>query len=207
MSKVVHENSILNAIKTQLETELNELDSDDLVEFIKQIAKPKGKSVEKWESSRLMIDLLEIVKKYLYLPETHGSNSIKYVLPAMLSESDFLKSKYGNSIYQDTSIATSLNFPAEWIWLQVDEKEGVKDPYKMLPPVFEGYGLELDDRISSFENLDNGGAALTAYAKLQFADISDAERSMIESSLLKYCELDTLAMAMLYEFLHSECYQ
>ena len=202
-----HENSILNAIKTQLETELNDPESDELIEFIKQIAKPKSKSVEKWDSPRLMVDLLEVVKKYLYLPETHGSNSIKYILPAMLSESEFLRSKYGKPIYQDTSIATSLNFPAEWVWLQVDDKGGVKDPYKLLPPVFDGYGIELDDRISSFENIDNGGAALTAYAKLQFADISDAERSMIESSLLKYCELDTLAMAMLYGFLHSECYQ
>ena len=196
-----HENSILNAIKTQLETELSEPDSDDLVEFIKQIAKPKGKSVEKWESSRLMIDLLEIVKKYLYLPETHGSNSIKYVLPAMLSQSDFLRSKYGKPIYQDPSIANSLNFPAEWIWLQIDDLDGVKDPYKILPPVFEGYGIELDDRISSFEDINNGGAALTAYAKLQFADISNVERSMIESALFKYCELDTLAMVMLYEFI------
>jgi len=38
-----------------------------------------------------------------------------------------------------------------------------------------------------------------AYAKLQYYDMTDEERNELTRSLLKYCELDTLAMVMLYE--------
>ena len=47
----------------------------------------------------------------------------------------------------------------------------------------------------------DGGAALTAYSKLQFVDMPDHERETIINGLLKYCELDTLAMVMIYEHL------
>jgi uncharacterized protein YprB with RNaseH-like and TPR domain len=43
------------------------------------------------------------------------------------------------------------------------------------------------------------GAALTAYAKLQYQDMTENERKEITKGLLKYCELDTLAMVMIYE--------
>ncbi|MDD4168875.1 MAG: hypothetical protein PHD36_01200 [Desulfotomaculaceae bacterium] len=55
------------------------------------------------------------------------------------------------------------------------------------------------ERLSDSDELRDGGAAMTAYARLQFEDISDYERSEIASALLKYCELDTLAMVMIYE--------
>ena len=45
----------------------------------------------------------------------------------------------------------------------------------------------------------DGGAAMTAYAKLQYEEMSDYEREEIRSALLRYCELDTLAMVMIYE--------
>lgn len=40
---------------------------------------------------------------------------------------------------------------------------------------------------------------MTAYCKLQFEDIPNDARTNIESALRKYCELDTLAMVMIYE--------
>ena len=43
-------------------------------------------------------------------------------------------------------------------------------------------------------------AALMAYGKLQFEEVSIKEREAIETGLLKYCELDTLAMVMIYEY-------
>jgi len=48
-------------------------------------------------------------------------------------------------------------------------------------------------------NIADGGAALTAFGKLQYTDMSEEERLEIKNSLLKYCELDTLAMVMIYE--------
>jgi len=34
---------------------------------------------------------------------------------------------------------------------------------------------------------------------MQFTDMTDAEREALRNALLQYCELDTLAMVMIYE--------
>jgi len=44
-----------------------------------------------------------------------------------------------------------------------------------------------------------GGLAMTAYNYTQFSSISSEERLKIEEALLRYCELDTLAMVMLVQ--------
>jgi hypothetical protein len=49
------------------------------------------------------------------------------------------------------------------------------------------------------EDLNNGGAALTAYGYLQYTDMTEGERAKLTQALLRYCELDTLAMVMLWE--------
>lgn len=59
----------------------------------------------------------------------------------------------------------------------------------------------IDDNVSELDSIADGGVALTAYAKLQYQDMSMKEREEITSGLLKYCELDTLAMVMIYEHL------
>ena len=51
----------------------------------------------------------------------------------------------------------------------------------------------MDDRIAE------GGAAMMAYRRLQLTDVAPLEREAVERALLKYCELDTLAMVMLVE--------
>ena len=55
--------------------------------------------------------------------------------------------------------------------------------------------MESDDELE----IAQGGAATTAYARLQFEDLAPAERQNIEAALLRYCELDTLAMVMICE--------
>jgi hypothetical protein len=47
--------------------------------------------------------------------------------------------------------------------------------------------------------ITEGGAAATAYARLQFEDVDEVERRMIREALLRYCELDTLAMVMIVQ--------
>ncbi len=49
------------------------------------------------------------------------------------------------------------------------------------------------------QDIKNGGAAMTAYARLQYEEMGDYERSGIMTGLKKYCELDTLVMVMIYE--------
>jgi hypothetical protein len=76
----------------------------------------------------------------------------------------------------------------------------VKNPYKLLKPLFEGWDDEqMEENKGDIENIADGGAALMAYSKLQYTDMTDAEREEIKKALLKYCELDTLAMVMIYE--------
>ncbi len=148
-----------------------------------------------------MVDLWHLVKRYYYDPYTKGSNSIKYVLPAVLNSSDFLKEKYGKPIYGAASGIPSLNF-TEWQWLQNDERGMVKDPYSLLPKLF----TDIDEKNSALllssddDNvIKHWGAAITAFARLQFEEMTEYEREATKGGLKKYCELDTMAMVMIYE--------
>ena len=40
---------------------------------------------------------------------------------------------------------------------------------------------------------------MIAYARIQSEEMLDSEREKIQTALLEYCELDTLAMVMIYE--------
>jgi hypothetical protein len=48
---------------------------------------------------------------------------------------------------------------------------------------------------------------MMAYAKMQFAEMSDEERELVIKGLLKYCELDTFAMVLLWEFWSNEIHK
>lgn len=191
-----HENTIINAIISQLE-ESNEPDKVALIAFLKTISKSTKNQSQQWEGDRNMVDLCKVVKDYYYNPFTNGSNSIKAVLPASLNTSEFLKTKYSQPIGNIN--LSSHNFPANHVWLQLEEGS-VINPYKTLPPLFDNWEeTDLEENVSDMENIADGGAALTAYAKLQYVDMTPKEREEITQGLLKYCELDTLAMAMIYE--------
>jgi hypothetical protein len=191
-----HENSILNAIYTQLMVS-SEPDKDDLISFIQSISHSKSDSVVEWTGARDMVDLWQVVKDYYYNPLTKGSNSIKAVLPAALSSSKFLQAKYASNI--GAINLTSKNFDTNHIWLKIENNE-VVNPYKMLPKVFaEWTDEQIENSLSEIEDIADGGAALTAYGKLQYMDMTNEERKELTSALLKYCELDTLAMVMIFE--------
>lgn len=191
-----HENTILNAIHSQL-LESNEKDKDSLIEFIESISHSTDNSAILWQGERDMVDLWMVAKNFYFNPLTNGSNSLKDLLPAVLNKSEFLKEKYSNPLNKIS--LGSTNFPEDFVWLSQNE-DGVINPYKKLPPVFDNWTEEeIEQSISEIENINDGAAALTAYGKLQYTDISTAEVNEITSALLKYCELDTLAMVMVYE--------
>ena len=76
----------------------------------------------------------------------------------------------------------------------------VTDPYHLLPSVTPGVSAEQLEHGEEFnEKLANGGAAMMAYARLQFMHIPDSDRRALESALLRYCELDTMAMVLIWE--------
>lgn len=193
-----HENTILNVIIGQLHNS-TEPDAAELITFFKSITNSTGKSTEEWKGERAMVDLHRVIKEFYYNPLSKGSISIKDILPACLNTSAILKSKYSQSI--GALNISSKNFTPDHVWLKLNG-EKAESPYQMLPPLFENWDpSQLEDTLSGIEDVADGGAALTAYAKLQYQDMSDQERAEITKGLLKYCELDTLAMVMVYEHL------
>jgi hypothetical protein len=97
-----------------------------------------------------------------------------------------------------------IDTPQDWL-----QAEKMDDPYKTLPPIF-GPGYEGIDalifRLAGDESGDSedgainqGGIAMTAYNYTQYASLNDGDRASIEAALLRYCELDTLAMVMLIQ--------
>ena len=150
-------------------------------------------------TERDMIDLYELVLGGFYHPAMKGSNSIKQVLPAVIESSMFLQKKYSQSIYGTMSIP-SLNLNNH-IWLLKNEQDRWISPYKTLPQIFEDIDDELLDSLNfePGEELSDGGAAMMAYAKMQFTEMHPQERNLYRNALLRYCEPDTLAMVMIYE--------
>ena len=189
-----HENTILNQIKAQL-LSYNPVpkDVDNLIQFIEAITNG---------ASRSMVDLNDIAVKCYFHPETQGRTSIKKVLPAVLKTSGLLKETFSKPISDNSS---SLNFPDDFVWFQQSNGQ-VVDPYELL----KRHAIDLFNKTNSkisHENLliAEGGAAAMAYARLQFEDLSIQERSNIKDALLRYCELDTLAMVMILRAWMSWC--
>ena len=179
-----HENSILNAIKEQLLTNAEPPDDTDvLIDFIDSITK---------EGDRAMIDLADIARKHYFHPSTKGSCSIKKVLPAVLQSSAFLKATYSRPIYGSTHGIPSLNFQNVAWWRQ-DHDGKVLDPYKLLAGELD------DDLVGDNPSINQGGAASYAYLRLQFENLTSNERKTLRRGLLRYCELDTLAMGLVLQ--------
>lgn len=184
-----HENTILKKIAEQLEDTSNPpSNASDLISFVRSLVKGGG---------RQMYDLCKLSKDAYFHVGTKGSSSIKKVLPAVLKTSSTLKKKYSQPIYGSALGIPSKNFEAFTWW--VDSGAGVPlEPYDLLKDYGSTLlGEELDDPDELV--IAEGGAAATAYARLQFEDLNPESRQKIREALLRYCELDTLAMVMIVE--------
>ena len=196
-----HENNYLRMIYDQLSRDSSLADRQELMEFIESITENKISNDDSRLGERNMVDMWELVLRYFYPAYAKGSTSLKQILPSAIQNSAFLREKYSKPVYGIGKEVSSLNFDSQ-VWIR---EECGNDPYKTLPPVFEDYSREqLDEMFGDMDNLADGGAAMMAYAKLQFMDTPEDQRKAIGKALLKYCELDTLAMVMLWEFWHNE---
>jgi len=140
-----------------------------------------------------MVDMLRLVREYYYHPLMGGSNSIKSVLPAMMASSEYLKMRYSREV------GFGHNLGDQVLW-QMNPATGLPhDPYKLLPDTQAGIDLNLEELVMERGSIQQGAAAMVAYAKMQFSDMSEQERKSLIAALLQYCELDTLAMLMIYE--------
>ena len=86
------------------------------------------------------------------------------------------------------------------VWWQKRNND-VVDPYSLLEDSTNAMlGNEALDFLGREElDINDGGAALAAFTRLQFEDLTNGDRNKIKEALLRYCELDTLAMVMIVE--------
>ena len=195
-----HENTYLRMIYGQIvsgELEVAEPEKTELLSFIDKITrhKPDGKTYV--SGNRNMVDLYELVQRYYYSPYSNGKVGLKFVLPSIINDVPFLKEKYGKKgVYGKNLTIKSINFDDhQWI-----DPAFNNDPYKTLPTIFEGYDRdELDEYFDDMDGIADGGAALSAYAYLQYTHIPEDIRLKLKEALLRYCELDTMAMCFLVE--------
>lgn len=191
-----HERTVLSDIQKQLEHD-GAPDGAALIHFVDTLIGREG------HPGRLQ-DLGMLVARTAYYPGTAGSSSIKKVLPAAMRFSPALLRHYAQRSYGTPAIP-SLNFSAQqWV---VETPDGIRDPYELLDPLFidpemqrAASDLEAEDGAES-DFISNGGAALIAYDRLQQHSLSAEERQRLVQQLLRYCELDTLAMVMVYQSL------
>lgn len=187
-----HENTILNRIVQQLVNTTNPpSDATELISFMKSITKG---------GNREMYDLCKLSKDAYFHVTTKGSSSIKKVLPAVMKTSSFLRDQYSRPIYGTDAGIPSMNF-RDFIWWQPDTEGNPQDPYSLLTKYAEDL---LGETVLPNEDPDDlviaeGGAATTAYARLQFESLHPSTRVKINEALLRYCELDTLAMVMIVQ--------
>jgi hypothetical protein len=189
----LYENTVLNTIHEQLAEEGEAVpDGAELRRWIRTVTQWKEGDRPR-AGRRNMVDMLVPLERcWYYQTLMGGSNSIKHVLPAVLNESAFLREKYSRP-YE------SANYPDGKIWWVRDETTGlVCDPYDLLEPVNpEGFENPLHDEEG--DRIAEGGAAMTAWSRLMFMDVAEAERTATIRALRRYCELDTLAMVMIWE--------
>ena len=97
-------------------------------------------------------------------------------------------------------VIISLNYK-DHTWITFDKNDKIINPYKKLTPIFENIENEKLDNflIDEEAGIQDGGAAMMAYAQMQFTQMGEIERRQVRNALLRYCELDTFAMVMLWE--------
>ncbi|MDZ7715303.1 MAG: DUF2779 domain-containing protein [Balneolaceae bacterium] len=164
----------LKVIRKELMNEEQD-DGQDLLEWIENII---GRHDSTQQHGPYLADLSRLVKNYYYNHHMQNSLSIKDVLRSVMAQSEELKKIYSKP-YE------SQNFEQK-IWWQKNGSGDVINPYDLLPRDEE-------------TNVRRGTEAMVAYAKSLSGQLTDQEKARLQDTLLRYCELDTLAMVMIYQ--------
>ena len=120
----------------------------------------------------------------------------------VINSSELLKKTYSQPIYGKEITSKNYTFDSPRIWIAYKETGEIDNPYKRLESISSLLNVS-EEELSQFgvsldEVVCDGGAALAAYSKLQFSD--DTISEALETALLRYCELDTLAMVFIWEY-------
>jgi hypothetical protein len=188
-----HERTVLGKIREEIHA-VAPYDAAELLVFLDSLGLER-------DSMGRLFDLGRLAADHVFLAGTGGSSSMKKFLPAVLQHSKAVRERYTNPIYGTTAMP-SHNF-REQVW--VTQGDGaVLNPYQLLSPLFGEH--EIDDALARIEAgqgevVANGAKALIAYMTLQDPQLPNTERANLRKQLLRYCELDTFAMVMVYQAL------
>jgi len=173
MMWATHENTVLRDIYYQMEE--YGYSNQKLWNWLSSIIK-----FDKGDSGRF-IDMNRMTLDHYFHPSMKGRTSIKVTLPAVLKQT---KSEKIASWLKSFSPGIDL--------LHYDENGGIQNPYDFLPTL---------EFVEDAEKVKDGTGAMRAYQEMLYglnkgnADIKDEWMS----ALLRYCKLDTLAMAIIWE--------
>lgn len=183
-----HERTVLLGIRTQLLSAAPPPpDHEALIAFIDSLVGTDD------QPGRLLDLGQKVVLPLAFFTGTRGSSSIKQVLPALLANSPRLQAQFSAANYGGAGGIPSLNFQGQ-TWVQRTAEGVLIDPYDLLGTYFDDAGL--DGAETDAEVVADGGAAMVAYGLLQSDLLHSDQRARLERQLLRYCELDTLAMVM-----------
>ena len=124
-----------------------------------------------WMTSSRMVDMNKLTLNHYFHPLMKGKTSIKNVLDAVWKTNAILRERFPEYVKEENGELLS--------------------PHKSLPP------LVINGR-DAFVN--EGTGAITAYQSMLYGtqDTDAITREQWKQLLLKYCELDTLAMVMIF---------
>jgi len=188
-----HERTVLNDVADEIKASAPG-DAVQLLHFFGELGLEK-------DSKGRLYDMGRMVEDQVFLPGTGGSSSMKRFLPAVLRHSAAVRERYSMPIYGTTEMPSHNFMNQTWV---VDHSGTATDPYKLLSPLFQDFDLtEALERMESGEGevVANGAKAMIAYATLQDPASPPEVREALHKQLLRYCELDTLAMVMVYQAL------
>jgi hypothetical protein len=185
-----YERTVLSEMKKQIlaASDSEAPDRGELVAFIDSLI----------DGGRLVDLGRKITHETVFMPGTDGSSSIKLFLPALLEHTPATASKFAEPIYGARGGIASRNFTNHQ-WVQRDADGRVIDPYNLLDGRFEDADLADAEKIDDEAVISNGGAAMVAYGLAQSGSLDAAASERLKKQLLRYCELDTLAMVICWE--------
>ena len=126
------------------------------------------------------VDLNELTLQYYFHPDMKGRTSIKKVLPAIWNNNSYLHA-------------------VPWFKKYVSDSVSSLNPYDSLAPVIG----ELENE----EVVKDGTGAMRAYNELMFGAPAENKerREQLKQLLLQYCELDTMAMVIIWKYWMDKC--
>ncbi len=120
------------------------------------------------------VDMNELTLKYYFHPYMKGKTSIKKVLPAI----------WNNNSYLHAIPSFEQYVPAD---------ETTLNPYDTLAPII--------GELEKEEVVKDGTGAMRAYNEIMFGSANNPERrEQLIQLLLQYCELDTIAMVIIWKY-------